>query len=116
MLSASIAPAEDGPEEGEPHDSAGAELMESALEDLEVAKQHLIALEEKARPPEPFQMREGVHNVKAQAWPFALHWLGSYQVVVRRQVGMNKLHNNPRPQQADGFQIAFSCRNRCAVR
>ena len=69
MLSASIAPAEDGPEEGEPHDSAGAELMESALEDLEVAKQHLTALEEKARPPEPFQIREGVHNPKAQAWP-----------------------------------------------
>ena len=55
ILRAADARAEDGPDEGEPHDSAGAELMESALEDLELAKQHLAALEEKARllSPEP---------------------------------------------------------------
>lgn len=42
-----ICGADDGHEEEEAGDSSGAELMEAALEELELARHHLSALEEK---------------------------------------------------------------------
>ena len=100
VLRAADAPAEGGPEEGEPHDSTGAELMESALEDLELAKQHLTALEEKARllslAPCMKAWHAQTHRASAHS---AFRLLRSFKCVLWQGLVVKRLHNNPRPQQ-----------------